>query len=293
MAAMVTRFGVVIPPAGPWAAQSAAYRWAEDVGYDVAYSFDHLTHATVRGEWLADGFLPLAAAATSTSRIELGTLVASATLRSPVSLARLAITLQDLSGGRAVLGLGAGSPACAGADRGARPSPAEMFTRYADVVSGYQAVLRGDQEWQGSALSFTGVETAPRPDGVADPFLVLAAHGPRALRLAVEHGDGWNTYGGPSSTRLEPGQYWALVGQQVARVDELCERAGRDPRSLRRSVLLGFGAVRPTADVTSYAEAAERATELGFDELVVYAPDAPAGMGSDPHVHEEALGRLR
>ena len=133
----------------------------------------------------------------------------------------------------------------------------------------------------------------PRPDGVADPFLLLAGHGPKALRLVVEAGDGWNTYGGPGSTQLEAADFWALLGEQSARIDSLCEGTGRDPGTLRRSLLLGFGQVRPATSVASYAESAERAAELGFDELVVYGPESPAGMGSDPTVHEQALERIR
>lgn len=57
------RISLVIPPVGPWRAQARWYRWAEDVGYDVAYTYDHLTHATARGEWLGEAFTTLTAAA--------------------------------------------------------------------------------------------------------------------------------------------------------------------------------------------------------------------------------------
>jgi len=62
---------------------------------------------------------------------------------------------------------------------------------------------------------------------------------------------------------------------------------------VRRSLLLGFGRVRPTSDVDAFLAAAEQAASLGVDELVVYSPDSPAGMGSDSRVHEQALARLR
>src|SRR3954452_2503969 len=111
------RLGVVMPQTRPWREVAAEVTWAEESGYDVAYVYDHLTHPTAAGGWLADGFSVLAAAAMATSPIQLGTLVASATLHSPVALARLAATVDDVSDGRLVLGLGAGSPRCAGADR--------------------------------------------------------------------------------------------------------------------------------------------------------------------------------
>ena len=76
-----------------------AFRTAEQIGYDVAYVADHLTHPSIAGRWLADGFAVLAAAATVTTRIDLGTLVASAVIRNPVTLARAAATVDDISAG--------------------------------------------------------------------------------------------------------------------------------------------------------------------------------------------------
>ena len=292
----ITRLGVVLPPTGAWRDQAAEYRWAEDVGYDVAYTYDHLTHFTVPGEFLAEGFASLSAAAAITERIEVGTLVASATLHSPVALARLAATIDDISGGRLVLGLGAGSPRCARADRDEEPTPREMFERYHDVVLGYQAVMGGADEWRGHTRSFAGVETRALrdPDG-KPPFLLLAAHGPKALRLAAEHGDGWNTYGGPGSTSLDPEAFWAEIGTQVQRFEGACADVGRDPTTVRRSLLLGFGTVLPAASLAAYVESAERAGELGFDELVVYGPHSSGDdrFRTDPAVHEQAIARLR
>src|SRR4051794_17142281 len=188
------RLGVVIPQTRPWHELAADFVWAEEVGYDVAYVYDHLTHPTAAGGWLADGFSVLAAAAMATSRIQLGTLVASATLHSPVALARLAATVDDVSDGRLVLGLGAGSPRCAGADRDEHPTPREMFARLADVVEGLAAVFEGATEWKGATRSFRGLETTAAPDGRGRPYLMLAAHGPKAIDLMVRHADGWNTY---------------------------------------------------------------------------------------------------
>ena len=288
------RLGVVIPQTRPWRELAADFAWAEEVGYDVAYVYDHLTHPTAAGGWLADGWSVLAAAATTTSRIELGTLVASATLHSPVALARLAATTDDVADGRLVLGLGAGSPRCAGADRGETPTPGEMYRRLADVVEGFAAVFDGATEWQGGTRSFHGVETTALPSGARTPYLMLAAHGPKAMDLAVRHADAWNTYGGPASVDLEPADYWDGVTAQAARLTETCEGAGRDPHEMRRSLLLGYGKVRPTDSEAAYADAAARAEDLGFDELVVYGPGAPGErFVSDRAVHEAAIRRIR
>lgn len=287
------RIGVVIPPVGAWRAQERWYRWADDIGYDVAYTYDHLTHATAPGMWLSEAFTTLTAAAGVTGRVRLGTLVASAVFRTPVTLARIAMTVQDITGGRLVLGLGAGAPTCALADHGVREEPRAMAARFADVVRGYSAVLDGATDWEGSTLSFHGLETTAAPACTPRPELLMAAHGPRALALTATHADTWNTYGGPGSTALDADEYWDLLGRQADGFARACADAGREPGSVRRSLLLGFGRVRPTTSVDAYLAAAERAAALGFDELVVYGPDSPAGMDSDPAVHERVLARLR
>jgi len=287
------RISLVIPPVGPLREQERWYRWAEDVGYDAVYTYDHLTHPTSPGLWLGEAFTTLTAAAAVTDRVLLGTLVASAVLRTPVALARVAMTVQDITAGRLILGLGMGSPTCALADHGRRDELGEMSARFTDVVRGYLAVLDGATDWEGRTISFHGLETTAMPEGAEAPELMLAAHGPRALALAAAHADSWNTYGGPGSTTLEAEDYWALLGTQLAGFSDGCAAAGRDPETVRRSLLLGFGRVRPTASVDDYVLAAERAAVLGFNELVVYGPESPAGMGSDPGVHEQALARLR
>lgn len=287
------RISLVVPPVGPWSAQAPWYRWAEQVGYDVVYTYDHLTHPTAPGMWLGEAFTTLTAAAAVTERIRLGTLVASAVFRSPVALARVAMSVQDITGGRLVLGVGMGAPGCGLADHGVRPELRDMSARFADVLRGYLAVLDGATEWQGATTSFAGLETLGMPPGSTPPELLVAAHGPRALALAAAHADTWNTYGGPGSGTLAPDELWGLVARQVDAFTAACEQVGRDPRSVHRSVMMGFGQERPTASVEGYLEAAARAEELGFDEFIVYGPDSNGGMGSDPRVHEQALARLR
>jgi alkanesulfonate monooxygenase SsuD/methylene tetrahydromethanopterin reductase-like flavin-dependent oxidoreductase (luciferase family) len=285
------RLGVVIPQVRPWRQLADDFGSMEGIGYDVAYVYDHLTHPTAVGQWLADGFTTLAAAAQVTSRIELGTLVASATMHSPVSLARRAGTVQDVSGGRMVLGLGAGSPREGLADRGEAPTAGQMSRRFDDVVTGLQAVWAGETEWTGRSRSFSGLQTLPLPDGATPPFLLLAAHGPKALALTARLADGWNTYGGVESVELTEDEFWALLGRQAARLDEACEQVGRDSSGLRRSLLLGYGKVQPAASVAAYTEAIARAEAAGFDELVVYGPFGSPGdqFWSDLDVHREVL----
>jgi len=288
------RVGTIILQTQPWSAMAEAFRTAEQIGYDVAYVADHLTHPSIAGRWLADGFAVLAAAATATTRIDLGTLVASAVIRNPVTLARAAATVDDISGGRLVLGLGAGTAGDAVADRGSAPTTKQMADRLSDVVGALEALWAGEPDYVGDHAAYGDVLTAPVAPGRGRPFTMIAAHGPRGLALAAAHGDGWSTYGGAASVPLAPDEFWDLLATQSAELTRHCEERDRDPASVRRSVLLGYGTVQPLADVASYVAAVERAEADSFDELVVYWPDGERGdrFWSDVDVHAEALTRL-
>jgi alkanesulfonate monooxygenase SsuD/methylene tetrahydromethanopterin reductase-like flavin-dependent oxidoreductase (luciferase family) len=288
------RVGTIILQTQPWSGMAGAFRTAEQIGYDVAYVADHLTHPSIAGRWLADGFTVLAAAATVTTRIDLGTLVASAVIRNPVTLARAAATVDDISGGRLVLGLGAGTAGDAVADRGSAPSTREMADRLSDVVGALEALWAGEPDFVGDHATYRDVLTVPAAPGRGRPFTMIAAHGPRGLALAAAHGDGWSTYGGAASVPLAPDEFWDLVEVQSGQLTQRCEERGRDPASVRRSVLLGYGTVQPLADAASYVAAVERAAAAGFDEVVVYWPDGQPGgrFWSDADVHAEALARL-
>lgn len=105
------RFGVLILPAETWATQRDTWRRADHLGFDHAWTFDHLAWRSLReAPWF--GAVPtLAAAAAVTSSIRLGTLVASPNFRHPVPFARELITLDHISEGRFTLGIGAGEVA--------------------------------------------------------------------------------------------------------------------------------------------------------------------------------------
>jgi alkanesulfonate monooxygenase SsuD/methylene tetrahydromethanopterin reductase-like flavin-dependent oxidoreductase (luciferase family) len=288
------RLGAIVLPSSSWTEVRQDFADIEEAGYDIAYVADHLTHPRMRGEWLGEAFSTLAAASGSTS-LDLGTLVASAAFRSPVALARVAATVDDICGGRLVLGLGAGAPYCAAADQGRVPATSEMTGRFRDVVAGLLAAFAGDSDWQGAGLMFRGAETAPSAPGRGRPFLMLAAHGPLGWDMVGRHADGWSTYGGPLAASLASDDFWHVIADQGAAVTAACERHDRDPALLRRSVLLGYGTIRPTTDVDSFVSAVEAADAAGMDEVVVYWPTTAAGgaFDSDPEVHQAALARIR
>lgn len=289
------RLGAIVLQTRPWHEAQRVWRQVEQVGFDIGYVADHLTHPSLAGRWLADGWTTLTAAAAVTDRIELGTLVTSAAVRDAVPLARVAATTNDVSGGRVVLGLGAGSPLDAAAVRAVSPTPRQLARRFADTVEALVQVWAGTGSWTGQEQAFAGLDTAPLPPGGRPPPLLLAAHGPSGFRLAARHADGWSTYGGPASVQLAAADYWALLRRQVAEVTAACERLGRDPTGLRRSLLLGYGTLRPLESAATFAEAVSRAEDAGFDELVVYWPEGRRGdrFWADEDVVREAVAGVR
>jgi len=278
-----------------WDSNRAVFTRAEELGIDTAYVADHLTHPTVAGQWLADGWTTLAAAAVSTERIRLGSLVASAAVRNPTTLARAAATLQDISGGRIVLGVGAGSPIDAAADRGVTPTTRQLTERFAEVVGGIKANWAGERDWTGEHVAAQGLETAPLAPGLPAPRLVVAAHGPRGYGVVAKYADGWTTYAGPANLALGGDALWVALEEQSRGVDAACERISRNPSELTRSVLLGYGPDRPMESVAAFTECLARAGAAGFDEVVFYWPYGNPGtrFWADLDVVADAVAAAR
>ena len=291
---MDVRLGTLLLPATRWEEAAGDWRRAEELGFDVGYTADHLTHPTMAGSWWADGFAILAAAAVVTSRMELGTLVASAAVRRPATLARTAATLDDISGGRLVLGLGAGTPGDETADGGEPPGAAASAARFRRTAEVLRA-LWDPARFPSPDADALGVVVKPLAEGRTPPHLLLAAHGPKGYDLVARRGDGWSTYGGASVGSLAGQAFWDEVGAQGRALDEACERVGRDPGSLRRSVLLGFGPDRPLESTQALVDAVGSAQEQGFDEVVTYWPlGGPGGrFWADPDVVAAGVAAVR
>jgi alkanesulfonate monooxygenase SsuD/methylene tetrahydromethanopterin reductase-like flavin-dependent oxidoreductase (luciferase family) len=290
------RTGVIVLQVEPWSTLHEIFGVLDRSPVSVAYVADHLSHPRLAGRWLADGPTVLAAAATATTRVDLGTLVSSTAFRSPMTIARQAATLADVAAGRFVLGLGSGSPHDVAVDSPpGHPDPvgATLSTRYADTVAALHDLWAGEEFGGGELVGFAHAVTTPTAPGSERPFLLLAGHGPRSWRLVASCADGWSSYGGPQSVQLPPDEFWALCAEQSRHVDEHCARVDRDPARLRRSLLLGYGTVQPLASVSAYVESAERAREAGFEEVVVYWPDREGSdFAAEPDVLLEGLERV-
>jgi probable F420-dependent oxidoreductase len=199
---------------------------AEAVGFDTIWISDHLGFGDPDGDWSGawESWTLLSALAAATTRVRLGTYVTAAPLRNPAVLAKMAETLDEVSGGRLILGLGAGwnEP-----EFRAFGIPFDhRFDRFEDALRIITSMLRtGRADWSGRYAQAHGARLqprGPRPGGL--PVMVGAA-GPRMLRLTAELADEWNA-GLRSPAEVEP---------LLAALDEACAELGRDPATLPRS----------------------------------------------------------
>jgi len=269
------RVGVVVVQNLPWEQWRRRVLEVEALGYDGVYVWDHLMHRTqAPTDPLFDGLSALAAAATFTSRIRLGTMVAAPVFRHPVVLANQAMTVDRISGGRLELGIGAGGALLDYELLGIDPwSKREQVERFRETVELVDAALRGPADYSGTHYSGRGINVAPGPVQRPRPPLTLAAHGKRTLRIAAKHADVWNTV---TTRDLPRDDVLALAAERGRLLDRYAEEADRDPASIRRSVLIGSDDWPVLASVEAFRDAVLRYREVGVGEIVMIHPGHPA-----------------
>lgn len=298
---MSLRVGVVVVQNLPWPAWRDRVLEVEQLGYDAVYVWDHLIHRTQSPhDPLFEGMTTLAAAAAFTSRIRLGTLVASPTLRHPLLLAKQAMTVDQVSGGRMELGIGAAGSLLDYTVLGLEPwSKRELVERFAETVELVDAVLRGGTSYEGRHWSGEGITAAPGCVQTPRVPLTLAAHGPRAMAVAGRFADVWNSI---TPRDLPRDEGLALTASLSRKLDEAATAAGRDPASIRRSVLIGSEQWPVRESPAAFREAVLRYREIGVTDVVLMHPDHPAearvGHGAaDPdivrRIGEDLLPGLR
>ncbi|MEU3454909.1 LLM class flavin-dependent oxidoreductase [Micromonospora sp. NPDC006766] len=274
------RIGIVILPDQRWSDSRRRWRQAEEWGFDHAWTYDHLGwRDLVDGPWF-DSMITLTAAATVTSRIRLGTLVASPNFRHPAAFARQVTALDDISDGRVLLGLGAGGIGFDATVLGGETlPPGRRVDRFAEFTELLDLILREDgTTWRGEW--FAAVDARNNPGCVQRPRVpfVMAANGPRSMRLAARFGQGWVTTG-LGGDDLET--WWSSVEDLSARMDVILDRAGREPATLDRYLSLDSAPVFSLTSVDLFAEQVARAARLGFTDVVTHWPRASSWYAGD------------
>lgn len=272
------RIGVQLPEVERevrWPEYAAIAAAAEEVGFDSIWVGDHLLYREdgrpERGPW--DAWAVLAALAASTRRVHLGPLVACTGFHPPGLIARMTAAIDEISGGRFVLGLGCGwnEPEFAAFGipydhRVARFE--EAFTIIRTMVAGDRATLHG-RYWQAE-------EAVLLPPPARRPPLVIGSNGPRMLGIALPHVDAWNTWWDGYGNTVEG------FAKLNAEIDAAARKAGRPEREIERSacVLVSVdgrpGERAPLPDLAPVPGAAEPLArhlrglaEAGADEAIL------------------------
>ncbi|MEU0392437.1 LLM class flavin-dependent oxidoreductase [Streptomyces sp. NPDC006208] len=296
------RLSTVILPVRAWH-QGGRDEWlrAEQLGFHTAYTYDHLSWRSFRdGPWY--GAVPtLTAAAAVTERLRLGTLVTSPNFRHPVTLAKDLISLDDISGGRITLGIGAGGTGFDATAMGqAAWTPRERADRFAEFVPMLDRLLT-ESSVTCEGTFYSAVEARNIPGCVQRPRLpfAVAATGPRGLKLAAGHGQAWVTTGDPKLFETgTPEQSRQAVRDQMDKLGKACADIGRDASEMDKILLTGFtpDRGRPLESLEAFVDFAGRHFELGITEIVVHAPIPDSDFAADQAVFEqiatEALARL-
>lgn len=263
--------GVQLPEAereAPWSEYARMACAAEEVGFDSVWMGDHLLYRdpgdTERGPW--DAWTILAGVAAVTTRVRVGPLVACLAFHRPGMLARMAATVNDISGDRLMLGVGAGwnEPEFRAFGvpfdhRVARFE--ESFDAIRRLLAGERVTARGRFVELDDAVLYPRIARPPR--------LMIGSTGERVLRATLPWVDAWNAWG-PWCGNDPDG-----FARENARVSVLARAAGRDPAAVRRSVCV-------------YAEVDIAPGERAFEEDAPPLTGGPLGIAEGLHAFGEA-----
>jgi F420-dependent oxidoreductase-like protein len=239
----------------------AVWRIADESGFDHLWGFDHLNPIfdDIAGD-MFEGMTLLAAMAATTSRVRIGLMVAGNGYRHPAVLAKMATTIDHLSGGRLEFGIGAGGAEIEHQMLGIPfYPPGERIRRLAEALAVCRAL------WTEEVASFTGryytltdAVSNPKPLQKPYPPIWIGGGGEKlTLRVVAEYADVWNVVGSVDE-----------LSRKAAVLDEHCAAIGRDPGTIKRSVQPRFADMDPSAMVDLLHEF----TAAGFTENVVYIP---------------------
>ena len=231
------RFALMIEPQQglSYLEQLEIARLAEGLGFEALFRADHYrSFPGPADKPTTDAWSVLAGIARETKRIRLGTLVSPVTFRHPGSFAKVVATVDEMSGGRVEVGVGAGWNQAELAVLGL-PFP-EIADR-ADLMEDELAILHGLWEepdgwsFQGKQVSIVDASFNPKPVQRPHPPIIVGGEGrPRSLRLAARYADEYNmSVAGPD-----------LCAEKFAQLDDECRKIGRDPATMRKSTMVGF-----------------------------------------------------
>jgi F420-dependent oxidoreductase-like protein len=267
----------------------AEHPWSEVLSMAL-----HAAETGWDGVWFADHFMPdgeddggpileagsvVAALAAVVPRVRIGTLVYGNTYRHPAVVANMAATVDRISDGRFVLGLGAGWQVNEHRQYGiALPPVGERIDRFEEALRITLGLLRQPRTtFEGKYYQVTDAACEPKPVQDPLPVMIGAKGEQRMLRIVAKYADQWNAWGVPE-----------VIAHKSAVLDRFCAELGRDPRAIDRTAQALVSVGEPIPDEgggtpviggspAEFADAVARYREIGLDELII--PDELLGVG--------------
>jgi F420-dependent oxidoreductase-like protein len=236
----------------------AVWRIADEAGLDHVWDFDHLASIGDGGpdRPIYEGWALQAAMAEATKRVRIGCMVTGNTYRNPALLAKLAVTVDHLSGGRLEFGIGAAWATIEHSMYGIEGLD-HRVGRLSESLQIIKSLWTDDRtNFDGRYYKMTDAIANPKPIQKPYPPIWIGASGPSTIRLVARHADVWNIGGG------EPDRVSELTGI----LEEACAAIGRDSSEIRRSVQLRWDG----ADAPKLVEQCAQYHELGITEQVIY-----------------------
>jgi alkanesulfonate monooxygenase SsuD/methylene tetrahydromethanopterin reductase-like flavin-dependent oxidoreductase (luciferase family) len=282
------RVGIKLSQDAPIESYRAVWQIADEARFDHCWAMDHLASIGQVGEErpIFDGWELLAAMAVATSHVRIGLLVTGITYRNPALLAKIATTVDHLSGGRLEFGIGAAWATnehemygISGLDH-----RVGLFSEGLQIIRSLWTQERTD--FSGRYYTMKNAVANPKPLQKPYPPIWVGSGGPAMLRLTARHADVWNA-SGPA------GRDVAAAVAASRQLDEACVAIDRDPAAIRRTVQLGAG-----SDAAELLERIHGYAQAGFSEVIVMLSGGSMATASDPArtaamVAEQVLPELR
>jgi alkanesulfonate monooxygenase SsuD/methylene tetrahydromethanopterin reductase-like flavin-dependent oxidoreductase (luciferase family) len=278
------RFGITILPEYRWSEAAPKWRRAEELGFDHAWTYDHLTWAGLQDSpWY--GTTPtLTAAALVTETIKLGTFVTSPNFRHPLALTREILALDDISNGRFLCGIGAGGGIDTTILGGEDLSPRQKVDRLTEFVELLDTLLTTDGvDYKGEYFETRNGRTLPGCIQQPRVPFIMAANGPRSLRLAARYGAGWVTTGKKADGYED---WFTGVAELSQRLDDAL-----DGKQIDRYLSID-NSVFALESVAAFEEAVGRAADLGFTDVITHWPRPEGVYGGTVDVLEEVAASV-
>jgi F420-dependent oxidoreductase-like protein len=280
------RFGVTSHQG--WAFDEIAEFWreAESLGYDTAFVYDHFM-SIGKDPCCLEAWTLLAALAAQTQRIRVGTLVTGNTYRSPVIVAKMAATVDQISGGRLILGLGAGWLRSEHESFGFRYGTAgERARRLVESVEVIKMLFtRESSTFDGKYYSLQNAPFEPRPIQKPHPPILIGGMGPKIVQpLAARHAQIWHLV----APRNDPEE----VRRLVQHFDSLCDAEGRNPDDVEKAISLSPKQLRSE----SIATARQQVLDLvgaGIRHFILLPPAADGERDAIRRFAREVVPELR